>query len=80
MTCRELIDFLGDYLDGQLPAEQRGAFELHLGQCPHCATYLDSYRKTIALAGEAFEEDAPAELAAPDEIVRAVIEARKKSS
>jgi anti-sigma factor RsiW len=80
MTCRELIDFLGDYLDGQLPAAQRGAFESHLGACPHCANYLDSYRKTIALAGEAFDGDAPAEHAAPDEIVRAVIEARKKSS
>ena len=79
MTCRELIDFLADYLDGQLPAAQRSAFESHLGECPHCANYLDSYRKTIALAGQAFADDAPAAGAVPDELVRAVIEARKKS-
>lgn len=79
MTCRELIEFLGDYLDGQLPAQQRGAFESHLGECPHCANYLYSYRRTIALAGQAFADDAPAQGQVPEELLRAVIEARKKA-
>jgi anti-sigma factor RsiW len=36
MTCRELIDFLMSYLDGELPAAQNRSFEDHLDLCPAC--------------------------------------------
>ena len=32
MTCRELVEFLADYLAGDLPAEVRRVFEAHLGE------------------------------------------------
>ncbi|MCC6361642.1 MAG: zf-HC2 domain-containing protein, partial [Phycisphaerales bacterium] len=31
MTCKELAEFLMDYLDGELPAETRAVFDRHLG-------------------------------------------------
>ena len=40
MTCRQLVDFLGAYLDGELSAEVRGRFEAHLSACPECSAYL----------------------------------------
>ena len=66
VTCRELIDFLDDYVAGELPPEQAALFERHLAVCPSCVAYLASYRETIRLARGAAEppavEDVPPEL------------------
>ena len=43
MNCRELIDFLGDYLDDALPVVQLREFEEHMRCCPYCRDYLASY-------------------------------------
>jgi anti-sigma factor RsiW len=59
MTCRELIDFLDDYLAGDLPADQRTAFDRHLSLCVDCRNYLASYKDTIRLGKSAFAADAP---------------------
>ena len=50
MTCKEVIDFLGDYLDRALPWRQRLVFNLHLVLCRHCRRYLASYSETVRLA------------------------------
>ena len=49
LSCRELVAFLNDYLDGLLPPERRTLFERHLAVCPDCAIYLDSYRTSMEL-------------------------------
>ena len=43
MTCREIADFLLAYLDGELSAGWRRAFEAHLAECPQCVDYIESY-------------------------------------
>ena len=43
-------DRLTDYLDGDLPAEEARALELHLGGCAPCATALEELRAIIAAA------------------------------
>ena len=45
MTCRELIERLLEYLEA--PTDE---FEQHLGICPSCRAYVDSYLKTVQLA------------------------------
>ncbi|NJN64684.1 MAG: anti-sigma factor [Acidobacteria bacterium] len=51
LTCKQVIeDFLHDYVAGALDAPTRAEFERHLGVCPACVNYLDSYRTTIALS------------------------------
>jgi predicted anti-sigma-YlaC factor YlaD len=73
ITCRELAEFLDDYVAGALAAERRAVFEEHLVVCPDCRNFLGSYRRTIGMvkcAGEAVPRDVPAEL------VRAVLAAR----
>jgi anti-sigma factor RsiW len=79
MNCRELTEFLHEYLFGDLPAEERAAFDKHLAECPWCVAYLDSYRKTIVMGKAAFaaSEDAPLPAGAPEELVRAILRARR---
>ena len=76
MTCRELIDFLADYLGNELPPDTRSAFEEHLAACPDCVEYLRTYRDTIRLGRAACEDEVAGE--APEELVRAVLEARRR--
>jgi anti-sigma factor RsiW len=77
VTCKESIEFIADYLEGTLPRPQRDEFEKHVAACPYCTEYLDSYRATIDLAGT-LREDALND--APEELVRAILAARKARS
>ena len=49
MTCREFVDFLMAYLEGELPASQRDAFDAHMRVCVSCVHYLEGYRETVRL-------------------------------
>jgi anti-sigma factor RsiW len=46
VTCREFLEFISTYLDGELPAPELVEFERHLAICPACVRYLASYSKT----------------------------------
>ena len=79
MTCREFVDFLMSYLDGDLDAEPRRVFEEHLDMCPPCVTFMDTYRDTIRLGKLACrEDDGPVPEEAPEELVRAILAARAR--
>ena len=69
MNCREFTEFLHEYLSGDLPAAERAEFDGHLGECPWCLAYMDSYVKTMRLEQAAFSapEDAPPPADAPRE-------------
>ena len=73
MNCRECTDFLHDYLSGELPEKQQRVFEGHLELCPPCLTYLESYRKTLALGKLVAEEPADP---LPEALVKAILAAR----
>ncbi len=81
MTCRELVEFLMDYVENELGAEERGVFEAHLGECPTCVDYVESYRETVRL-GETLCEDPDGPLPAdvPEQLVRGILAARKAGS
>ncbi len=77
ITCRELIEFLIDYTDGALPADERKRFEEHLSVCPSCVAYLKSYLKTIELGREALgSEDKSVPAGMPESLLRAVMAGR----
>ena len=50
-TCKELTDLISDYVTGQLKPRLKREFEEHLSICPDCVSFLNSYKKTIALTG-----------------------------
>jgi anti-sigma factor RsiW len=80
LTCRELVEFLQAYLDGELEAGERARFAAHLEICPDCVDYLESYRKTIGLAREALlagGPEGPVSEQVPERLVRAVLAARR---
>jgi anti-sigma factor RsiW len=77
MTCREISEFLMAYLDGELPAARTRAFEEHIGGCPECVAYLESYKATVELGKAAFvsEDDRAAEL--PEQLIDAILRATR---
>ena len=80
MTCHDALNFLDDYLDGNLPWGQRIAFGLHLGLCRPCRDYLDGYRKTIEASRKALSEQAVATSEQlPEEMVLAILAARSQT-
>ena len=79
MTCRELAEFLMDYLDGALPEDDRHRFEGHLGECPDCVAYLQSYRAAVRLGRSLCDEaDDTPPAGMPEELVRAILAARRE--
>lgn len=49
MTCRELAEFLDDFLSGELADEQCRQIRDHLGLCPPCVQCMETYSLTIRL-------------------------------
>ncbi len=76
LTCKEVIEFLWAYVARELPPERTQAFEEHLALCPGCVVYLDTYRQAIELTQGALSE--PEEEDFPDELVQAILAARKR--
>ena len=77
ITCRELVEFLDLYLDGDLPPERKAEFERHLSVCEPCVNYISTYRKTIALGKEACRDGNVTAADVPEELVRAILTARR---
>ncbi len=77
LSCREMLDFLAAYLDGELSPPVRLDFEAHLSVCPDCLDYLASYRETIRLERDAHDVEGHACEEMPEELVRAIVASRR---
>ncbi len=79
MTCQELVDFLMAYLDQELAPDVRRVFEDHIGECPPCLAYLDSYRETVRL-GQSLCADPKSAVPddVPEALIRGILAARKR--
>jgi ribose 5-phosphate isomerase A len=62
MTCKETIDVLMDYLEATLSSDVNRELEQHLRACPPCQAYLNTYKKTAELAGQAGRQEMPEEM------------------
>lgn len=51
LACRQMVELITDYLEGQLSRSQRRRFEAHIAGCEHCSEYLEQMRATIRLTG-----------------------------
>lgn len=79
LTCREVLDFIMSYLDGQLAPGQRHEFERHLAACTSCVNYVNSYKATVSLGRSAMNDlDEPAAATIPEWLIRSIREARLK--
>jgi anti-sigma factor RsiW len=78
VTCREFVEFLLQYLEGELSSSRRGLFDAHLSECPWCVAYLQNYAETIKFGKAALmatKEPVPDEV--PDELIEAILAARE---
>jgi anti-sigma factor RsiW len=57
LTCREVVELVTDFLEGQIAAAERRAMDAHLGECPGCAEYIRQMRLTIAALGTLAHDD-----------------------
>ena len=79
MTCQEIAHFLMDYLNGELAEDQRAVFEEHLGDCPDCVAYLQSYEMTVkAIQLTRSPANDPSLDEIPEDLVRAILAARNR--
>lgn len=77
MKCRECDEFLVDYVAGDLAPDVVATFELHLSRCRNCKVYLDQYLATIKAGKTACEAVKQAGASMPEELVQAILAARK---
>jgi anti-sigma factor RsiW len=56
LSCREVVELLGDYLEGTMAPHDRARLEEHLADCDGCTSYLEQLRTTIRLSGRLPEE------------------------
>ena len=58
--CRDLLDRLSLYIDGDLKGQQRRALMAHLRRCPCCGELAASLKRTVRLCQEAGRTRLPA--------------------
>ena len=76
MNCREFVEFLMAYVNNDLAESEAGAFRQHISDCPPCIHFLESYRETLALEKEAYQDEEMLFDQAPENLVRAILVAR----
>jgi anti-sigma factor RsiW len=62
LTCRQIVDFCLDFVEGSLPEGEKARFETHLAGCGECVTFFETYRKTPTVSREALALQMPARL------------------
>jgi anti-sigma factor RsiW len=51
LNCRELVELVTAYLEGDLSSGERKRFDAHLSVCDGCTMYVEQMRRTIELTG-----------------------------
>jgi anti-sigma factor RsiW len=67
------------YLDGELAPNLRRQFDGHLAECEDCRSYLDTYRRVVALGRSvgSVGDDATA-AGVPEELIQSIRHVLKK--
>jgi hypothetical protein len=79
MTCREFVECVGAYYEGDLPAYQQSAFADHFAGCLTCRAYLGAYETTARLVRTALkttDENLSDDL--HEELVRSILKHRSR--
>jgi len=63
MTCRECVELLMHFLDGELDEALAVHFCAHLKRCPPCVTYVVTYTMTVHLTRKLPCRELPPEVA-----------------
>jgi anti-sigma factor RsiW len=61
LNCRELVELVTAYLEGDLSSGERKRFDAHLSGCDGCTMYVEQMRRAIELTGTLSVDDVPRE-------------------
>ncbi|MBI3817379.1 MAG: zf-HC2 domain-containing protein [Planctomycetes bacterium] len=77
MNCREVVERVGEFHDGELPPAARLRIRWHLFICKKCRVYLETYKKTVAFARLVFgaSSEGGGDAPVPGERVQAILRA-----
>ena len=64
LTCRQVLALLGDYVDGELAADDRAAVDAHLRGCTTCERFGGAIGAMVGALRRSLAVEPPAELAA----------------
>jgi len=59
MNCRQVVELMTDYLEGNLHARDRARFEEHIAGCDGCRAYLAQLRTARDVVGRMADEPMP---------------------
>lgn len=71
--CMDIFARLSEYLDGELPPEERARFESHIAGCPPCVEFVESLKRSIGASHGFHSPAAPAHV--PPEVEKRLKEA-----
>ncbi len=60
--CPRIVSLLVDYMDGDLDQVESDDLEHHLGICPPCLAFIDSYKNTGVVCKTVLQKEMPEEL------------------
>jgi len=75
LSCRELVEFLDDYVAERLPAERLAVFERHIAACGDCRDYIAGYRLSQSAVRVVMCDEGLLPL--PEDLLRAIVAARR---
>jgi anti-sigma factor RsiW len=75
LSCKQLVEGLDDYLDGELSAPGKLVFDHHLAGCPDCANFLETYNAGREQLGAFFPASDFLEQA-PEGLIKAILSAQ----
>ncbi|MFH1894051.1 MAG: zf-HC2 domain-containing protein [Candidatus Zixiibacteriota bacterium] len=61
-SCRDYINGLSDYVDGEVEPELCAEIEKHIGECQNCRIMIDSLKQTVTLCRDGRSERLPESL------------------
>ncbi len=62
MECKEILEKLSEYIDGELDPQFCKEIEQHMEDCHPCLVFVDSLKKTITFYKYASPETLPEEV------------------
>lgn len=64
IRCRELVELVTAYLEGDLDEATAARVRAHLDVCPPCVAYVEQMRRTVVALGAAPREPVPGDVRA----------------
>jgi anti-sigma factor RsiW len=78
LTCKQVVDYLSDYVEGRLSAAEVARLDEHLAVCPQCIDYLESFKATLAACHSLTAAEFASLPPMPKDLVKAILAARTK--